>query len=41
MKHTVTLFTDMLAEIYGYDKYPEITSEYVIRSTYCVLAVCK
>jgi len=28
----------MLAEIFGYDKYSEITSEYVIRGTYCDLA---
>ena len=35
---TVTIVVDMLAEIFGYDKYSEITSEYVIRSTYCDLA---
>ncbi|MHC4675547.1 MAG: type I restriction enzyme HsdR N-terminal domain-containing protein, partial [Planctomycetota bacterium] len=36
---TVTIVTDMLAEIFGYDKYEEITGEYVIRGTYCDLAV--
>ena len=29
----------MLQDIWGYDKYSEITSEYQIRSTYCDLAV--
>jgi predicted type IV restriction endonuclease len=28
----------MLAEIFGYDKYAEITSEFAIRGTYCDLA---
>lgn len=36
---TVVIITDMLHEIFGYDKYSEITSEYVIRGTYCDLAV--
>jgi hypothetical protein len=36
---TVTIITDILAEICGYDKYTEITSEYAIRSTYCDLAI--
>lgn len=36
---TVTIVTDMLASICGYDKYTEITSEYVIRGTYCDLAI--
>ena len=36
---TVTIITDMLAEIFGYDKYSEITSEYSIRGTYCDLAI--
>jgi hypothetical protein len=36
---TVTIVVDMLAEIFGYDKYSEITSEYAIRGTYCDLAV--
>lgn len=36
---TVTIVTDMLADIFGYDKYSEITSEYAIRGTYCDLAI--
>lgn len=36
---TVTIITDMLADVFGYDKYSEITSEYVIRSTYVDLAI--
>lgn len=36
---TVTIITDMLAEIFGYDKYSEITSEHAIRGTYCDLAI--
>ena len=36
---TVTIITDMLADIFGYDKYSEITSEYAIRGTYCDLAI--
>jgi len=36
---TVTIITDMLADIFGYDKYSEITGEYTIRGTYCDLAV--
>lgn len=35
---TVTIIVDMLAEVFGYDKYSEITSEYAIRGTYCDLA---
>jgi hypothetical protein len=35
---TVTIVTDMLAEVYGYDKYSEITSEHAIRGTFCDLA---
>ena len=35
---TVTIVTDMLAEVFGYDKYSEITSEHAIRGTYCDLA---
>jgi len=37
---TVTIITDMLSTICGYDKYTEITSEYAIRGTYCDLAGC-
>ena len=35
---TVTIVVDMLAEIFGYDKYSEITSEHSIRGTFCDLA---
>jgi hypothetical protein len=35
---TVIIVTDMLSEIFGYDKYSEITSEHAIRGTYCDLA---
>jgi len=36
---TVVIVTDVLQEIFGYDKYAEITSEHSIRSTFCDLAV--
>jgi hypothetical protein len=36
---TVTIVKDMLAEVFGYDKYSEVTSEFAIRSTYCDLAI--
>lgn len=36
---TVVVVTDLLQEIFGYDKYTEITSEHMIRSTFCDLAV--
>lgn len=36
---TVVIVTDLLQEIFGYDKYAEITSEHMIRGTYCDLAV--
>jgi predicted type IV restriction endonuclease len=36
---TVILVTDMLAEVFGYDKYTEITSECAVRSTYCDLGI--
>ena len=35
---TVTIIKDMLADIFGYDKYAEVTSEFAIRGTYCDLA---
>lgn len=35
---TVTIIVDMLADIFGYDKYSEITSEHAIRGTFCDLA---
>lgn len=36
---TSTIVKDLLSDIFGYDKYTEITSEYAIKSTYCDLAV--
>lgn len=36
---TVTIVVDMLAEVFGYDKYSEITAEHAIRGTYCDLAI--
>jgi type I restriction and modification enzyme subunit R-like protein len=35
---TVTIIKDMLADVFGYDKYSEVTSEFAIRSNYCDLA---
>ena len=37
--NTVTIITDMLAEVFGWDKYAEVTSEQAIRGTFCDLAV--
>ena len=36
---TVTIITDCLTEIFGYDKYSEVTSEHAIRGTYVDLAI--
>jgi len=36
---TVNIITDMLNEVFGYDKYAEVTSEFAIRGTYCDLAI--
>lgn len=36
---TVILVTDILADVFGYDKYSEITSECAIRGTWCDLAI--
>jgi hypothetical protein len=36
---TVVIITDLLQEIFGYDKYSEITSEHMIRGTFCDLAI--
>jgi hypothetical protein len=36
---TVTLVVDVLNEVFGYEKYGEITSEHSIRSTFCDLAI--
>ena len=35
---TVVIVTDVLSDVFGYDKYAEITSEYSVRGTYCDLA---
>ncbi len=37
--NTVSIIRDMLAEVFGYDKHQEVTSEYAIRGTYCDLAI--
>jgi Uncharacterized conserved protein len=36
---TVTLVKDILADVFGYDKWEELTSEHQIKSTYCDLAI--
>ncbi len=36
---TVAIIGDIFAEVFGYDKYLEITSEFAVRSTYCDLAL--
>jgi hypothetical protein len=36
---TVTLIKDILADMFGYDKYSELTSEYQIKGTFCDLAI--
>jgi hypothetical protein len=36
---TVTVVKDILGEVFGYDKYAELTSEHSIRGTFCDLAV--
>ncbi len=36
---TVSIITDMLADLFGYDKYVDITSELAIRGTFCDLAI--
>lgn len=36
---TVVILNDLLADVFGYEKYVEITSEFAIRSTYCDLAI--
>lgn len=35
---TVTIIVDMLSDLFGYDKYSELTSEFAIRGTFCDLA---
>lgn len=36
---TASIVTDLLGELFGYDKYHEVTSEHMIRGTYCDLAI--
>lgn len=36
---TVSIIVDMLEQIFGFDKYEEVTSEYAIKGTYCDLAI--
>lgn len=36
---TVTIVTDMLSDVFGIDKYTEITREFGIQGSYCDLAV--
>ena len=36
---TVVFITDILQEIFGFDKYSDITSEHMIRGTYCDLVI--
>ena len=36
---TVTIITDILCDVFGYDKYDNITSEFAIKKTFCDLAI--
>ncbi len=36
---TVSVINDILGDVFGYDKYLEVTSELAIRGTYCDLAI--
>ena len=36
---TVVIVADLLQEVFGYDKYSDITSEHAIRGTFCDLAI--
>lgn len=36
---TVTVVKDLLSDLFGFDKYAEVTSEHAIRGTYCDLAI--
>lgn len=36
---TVAIIMDILSDVFGYDKYSEITSEYAIKKTFCDLAI--
>ena len=37
--NTITIIKDMLAQMFGYDKYEEITSEYQIKNKYCDIGI--
>lgn len=37
--NTVSIIQDIFSEVFGYDRYTEITSEFAIRGTYCDLAL--
>ncbi len=36
---TVTIVKDLLSDLFGFDKYAEVTSEHAVRCTYCDLAI--
>lgn len=36
---TVSIIKDLLAEVFGYDKYLDVTSEFAVRGTFCDLAI--
>lgn len=36
---TVAIITDILSEVFGYDKYADVTSEFAIKKTFCDLAI--
>lgn len=36
---TVHIIKDILSDVFGYDKYSEITSEFAVKNTYCDLAI--
>ena len=36
---TVAIILDIMAEVFGYDKYTEITSEFAVKKTFCDLAI--
>lgn len=36
---TVSIIIDILSEVFGFDKYVDITTEFMIRGTYCDLAI--
>jgi predicted type IV restriction endonuclease len=36
---TVSIIKDMLGDVFGYDKYIDVTSEFAVRQTFCDLAI--